>query len=240
MPRIRTRGTCGRAGTSGRKEAVLLAMLARERYDARAGTRPAAPGRSPWPSPGAARRVTASGRLAAGRGPGGPPPRRRSTCDGGVSALPQVPDLGGPADLVVLAEVLYYLPDELSGGARTPPRWRPRARAERWSRCTGAHHPDDTYVIRRRGRTEELDGGARAGRVGAARWHDDRDFVAASWVLARGWQGRGPRMTGLTADRAAARSRWTCRPGYDAARTDARTTWRRRCATSPASGPGPA
>ncbi len=171
-----------------RKEAVLLAMLARERYvhawDTACGTgslalalarrcaRVTASDASP-------RAVNLTARLL------GDDPRVTAV----VSALPQVPDLGGPADLVVLAEVLYYLPDQLRRRTHAAALEAAGPGAEvvavHWR-----HHPDDTYVSGVAA-TEELDGALERAGWERQAWHDDRDFVAASWVPASRVAGSG-------------------------------------------------
>lgn len=166
-----------------RKEAVLLALLSRERYehawDAACGTGSLAlalAGRCTrvTASDASARAVDLTARLVAEE------TRVRAV----VSALPLVPALGSPLDLVVLAEVLYYLPDQLRrrSVAAALEASGPEAElvAVHWR-----HHPDDTYLSGAAA-TEEL--GVALERAGWQRqaWHDDRDFVAASWLAPSG------------------------------------------------------
>lgn len=93
-----------------------------------------------------------------------------------VSALPEVPDEVAQADLVVVAEVLYYLDDHARaqavvnlagmGAEVVGVNWR--------------HHPDDAYVSGADALAELDEAMRAAGRVRAC-WHDERDFVLASW-----------------------------------------------------------
>jgi SAM-dependent methyltransferase len=166
-----------------RKESVLLAMLSRERYehawDAACGTgslalalavrcnRVTASDASP-------RAVDLTTRLVAEE-PG---------VTAVVSALPEMPDLGSAVDLVVLAEVLYYLRDDERRRtyARVLGSAGPGAEvvAVHWR-----HHPDDTYLSGAAA-TAELGGALEQAGWQRQAWHDDRDFVAASWVAGAG------------------------------------------------------
>lgn len=162
-----------------RKEAVLLALLSRERYehawDAASGT-------------GALARALASrcGHVTASD----VSPRAVGLTEqlllglpdttAVVSRLPEVPPLAGTPDLVVLSEVLYYLPDEERGRSLDAVGEVAAARAEvvvvHWR-----HHPDDAFLP---GATATEEADARLREAGWERhtWHDDPDFVAASWV----------------------------------------------------------
>jgi ubiquinone/menaquinone biosynthesis C-methylase UbiE len=96
-----------------------------------------------------------------------------------VSRLPAFPDSATGADLTVVPEVLYYLPDEAR--ATTVARLA-RQRGELVA-VTWRHHPDDAHVS---GSTsvEELDAAlVDAGWVRAVR-HDEQDFVLATWTTA--------------------------------------------------------
>lgn len=101
--------------------------------------------------------------------------RDGATC--AVSALPDVPGAALPADLVVVAEVLYYLPDEpraaalaalaaLSGELVTV-HWR--------------HHPHDAHLSGA-DVTLELDEALTSRGWTSTVRHDDVDFVLAGWV----------------------------------------------------------
>lgn len=162
-----------------RKEAVVLALLARERYehgwDAASGTgslaraladrcgRVTASDLSP-------RAVQLTEHLLAGI------PHATAV----VSRLPEVPSLAEPPDLVVLSEVLYYLPDEDRARSLEAVGRVAAAPAEvvvvHWR-----HHPDDAFLPGAAA-TEEADTRLRRGGWTRHTWHDDPDFVAASWV----------------------------------------------------------
>jgi hypothetical protein len=96
-------------------------------------------------------------------------------CD--VSRLPDRPDGADDADLTVVAEVLYYLPDDeraraldmLTGqrGEIACVHWR--------------HHPDDAYLSGA-AVTDELGGALTAAGWTLAWRHDDLDFVMAGWL----------------------------------------------------------
>jgi SAM-dependent methyltransferase len=162
-----------------RKQGVVLALLGRERYghawDAACGTGALAlalAGRCGrvTASDASARAVALTQELLAGT------PRARCL----VSALPHVPELGSAVDLVVLAEVLYYLAaaDRRAAYAAVLDVVAPDAElvAVHWR-----HHPDDAHLSGQ-AVTEELGGALE--RQGW-RWrsrHVDPDFVAASWV----------------------------------------------------------
>ncbi len=162
-----------------RKETVLLALLGRERYghawDAACGTGSLARALADrcghvTASDGSTRAVALTERLLAGV------PHTAAV----VSRLPEVPPLSEPPDLVVLSEVLYYLPDEDRAQSLDAVGTAAAAAAEvvvvHWR-----HHPDDAFLSGAAA-TEEAD--ARLRRAGWERhsWHDDPDFVAASWV----------------------------------------------------------
>jgi SAM-dependent methyltransferase len=94
-----------------------------------------------------------------------------------VSKLPDRPAGVGDTDLTVVAEVLYYLPDDdraealdlLTGmqGELVAVHWR--------------HHPDDAYLSGA-AVTDEL-GGALTAAGWTLSWrHDDTDFVMAGWL----------------------------------------------------------
>lgn len=166
-----------------RKEAVVLALLARERYehawDAACGT-----GALALALAERCTRVTATDaarravELTADLLSGASPAAAQTTT--AVSALPAVPDLGDAPDLVVLSEVLYYLSDDDRGRSIEAATSVAADVAElvvvHWR-----HHPDDAQLSGASA-TEEAD--ALVAERGWARqcWHDDRDFVAASWV----------------------------------------------------------
>lgn len=161
-----------------RKESVVLALLARERYDhawdAASGTGDLALALSRR-----CERVTASDAS---------PRAVALTGDllSGVSAsvvanrLPEVPALAEPPDLVVLSEVLYYLPeaDRLRALEAVGAAARPSAElvVVHWR-----HHPDDAFLAGAVA-TEEADRLLRERGWERLVWHDDRHFVAASWV----------------------------------------------------------
>ncbi|MDF2091118.1 class I SAM-dependent methyltransferase [Knoellia sp. 3-2P3] len=162
-----------------RKEAVVLALLARERYDhawdAACGTGALALA--------LARRcghVTASDAsptaVALTEGLLQACPNATSQ----VSALPAVPPLTTLPDLVVLAEVLYYLPAQARSQALEGVAAAARAEAEvgvvHWR-----HHPDDAHLPGADA-TEEADTLLQQAGWRRHSWHDDPDFVAASWV----------------------------------------------------------
>jgi hypothetical protein len=162
-----------------RKEAVLLALLARERYqhawDAACGTGALALALTSrcdhvTASDASSQAVRLTADLLAGTSHG----------TAVVSSLPAVPPLTSPPDLVVLSEVLYYLPDEERARSLHAVGEVAADKAEvvvvHWR-----HHPDDAFLPGAAA-TQEAD--ARLRRDGWARhtWHEDRDFVAASWV----------------------------------------------------------
>lgn len=98
------------------------------------------------------------------------------------SSLPAAPVMESAPDLIVLAEVLYYLP----GPVRAQTCSMVDACADHLGRAEIAsvhwrHHPEDTYLSGA-AVTDEL-GGALVGRgwVAAVR-HDDPDFVLATWT----------------------------------------------------------
>jgi ubiquinone/menaquinone biosynthesis C-methylase UbiE len=94
-----------------------------------------------------------------------------------VSRLPAFPDSATGADLTVVPEVLYYLPDEAR--ATTVARLA-RQRGELVV-VTWRHHPDDAHVSGSAS-VEELDAAlVDAGWVRAVR-HDEQDFVLATWT----------------------------------------------------------
>jgi hypothetical protein len=161
-----------------RKEAVVLALLARERYahawDAASGT-----GDLALALTGRCERVTASDaspRAVALTGD------LLSETSASVVAnrLPDLPALTEPPDLVLLAEVLYYLPeaDRLRALEAVGSAARPSAElvVVHWR-----HHPDDAYLAGAAA-TAEADRVLREGGWERLVWHDDRHFVAASWV----------------------------------------------------------
>lgn len=166
-----------------RKEAVVLALLSRERYDhawdAASGTGDLALALARrcervTASDASSRAVELTGELLSGERASGVP---TSVV---VNRLPEVPALAEPPDLVVLSEVLYYLPEadrlralEAVGAAAKPSaelvvvHWR--------------HHPDDAFLAGAAA-TEEADRLWRERGWERLVWHDDRHFVAASWV----------------------------------------------------------
>ena len=96
-----------------------------------------------------------------------------------VSRLPAIPDSATGADLTVVPEVLYYLPDEAR--ATTVARLA-RQRGELVV-VTWRHHPDDAHISGSAS-VEELDAAlVDAGWVRAVR-HDEQDFVLATWTTA--------------------------------------------------------
>lgn len=162
-----------------RKEGVLLALLARERYehawDAACGTGALAValcrrcGRI-TASDASPRAVALTADLLSGT------PHASAL----VNRLPGVPPLASAPDLVVLAEVLYYLPvDERSrslDAVTTLAAGDAEVVVVHWR-----HHPDDAFVS---GAAATREADVRLRRAGWERrsWHDDPDFVAASWV----------------------------------------------------------
>jgi ubiquinone/menaquinone biosynthesis C-methylase UbiE len=105
-----------------------------------------------------------------------------------VSRLPAFPDSATGADLTVVPEVLYYLPDEAR--ATTVARLA-RQRGE-LAVVTWRHHPDDAHISGSAS-VEELDAAlVDAGWVRAVR-HDEQDFVLATWTTA-------PQSTATSAD----------------------------------------
>lgn len=161
-----------------RKEAVVLALLARERYahawDAASGTGDLALALSRR-----CERVTASDASARAVAL-----TRDLLSDASasvvVNALPEVPPLAAAPDLVVLAEVLYYLPeaDRIRALDAVGAAARPSAElvVVHWR-----HHPDDAFLAGAAA-TEEADDVLRERGWERVVWHDDRHFVAASWV----------------------------------------------------------
>lgn len=162
-----------------RKEAVLLALLSRERYD------------HAWD--------TASGTGALARSLAGRCGHVTATDASqeavrltehllsdlphvmtAVNRLPELPPLPEAPDLVVLAEVLYYLPDEQCAQTLDAVHSVTAPAAEvvvvHWR-----HHPDDAFLSGAAA-TEEADAGLRGRGWERHSWHDDPDFVAASWV----------------------------------------------------------
>ena len=161
-----------------RKEAVVLALLARPRYahawDAASGTGDLALALSRrcerLTATDASTRATALTRdLLA-----------ETSASVAVSRLPQVPPLAEPPDLVVLAEVLYYLleSDRLGALAAVEAAARPSAElvVVHWR-----HHPDDA-LLAGAAATEEADHVLRERGWERLVWHDDRHFVVASWA----------------------------------------------------------
>jgi hypothetical protein len=162
-----------------RKEAVVLALLSRESYerawDAASGTGSLAralAGRCGHvtASDASPRAVALTGRLVSGL------PNVTAV----VSRLPEVPPLADAPDLVVLSEVLYYLPDEERARSLDAVATAAASSAEvvvvHWR-----HHPDDAFLSGAAA-TEEADTRLRGGGWERHTWHDDPDFVAASWV----------------------------------------------------------
>jgi SAM-dependent methyltransferase len=162
-----------------RKEAVLLALLSRERYehswDAACGTGALAralAGRSGrvTATDASSRAVRLTEHLLSGL------PATTAL----VSRLPGVPPLADAPDLVVLSEVLYYLPDEERAQSLDAVATAADEVAEivvvHWR-----HHPDDAFLPGAAA-TEEADTRLRRGGWTRHTWHDDPDFVAASWV----------------------------------------------------------
>jgi hypothetical protein len=162
-----------------RKEAVLLALLSRERYDhawdAASGT-----GSLARSLAGRCRHVTATDaspaavRLTEHLLSGLP------DTVAAVSRLPELPPLADAPDLVVLAEVLYYLSDEARAQSLDAVHSVTAPAAEvvavHWR-----HHPDDAFLSGAAA-TEEADAGLQLRGWDRHSWHDDPDFVAASWV----------------------------------------------------------
>jgi SAM-dependent methyltransferase len=162
-----------------RKESVLLALLSRERYehawDAASGTGALAralAGRCGHvtASDGSTRAVALTERLLAGV------PNTAAL----VNRLPEVPPLADAPDLVVLSEVLYYLPDEERARSLDAVGEVAADEAEvvvvHWR-----HHPDDAFLSGAAA-TQEADARLRCDGWARHTWHEDRDFVAASWV----------------------------------------------------------
>lgn len=162
-----------------RKEAVLLALLAQQRYehawDAACGT-----GSLALALAERCGRVTASDASARAVELTAELVRDATNATAVVNALPRVPDLDPPVDLVVLAEVLYYLPADqrrqTHAAAVRASGPRSEVVAVHWR-----HHPEDAHLSGLDA-TQEL--GAALVKVGWLQqsWHEDRDFVAASWV----------------------------------------------------------
>ena len=100
------------------------------------------------------------------------------------NALPDVPAAASGAELVVLSEVLYYLPAPARAATigRIDDLMRPAGRAELVS-VHWRHHPHDAHLSGA-DLTTELDARlAGRGWTPAVR-HDDTDFVLATWTLA--------------------------------------------------------
>ena len=161
-----------------RKEAVVLALLARERYahawDAASGTGDLALALTRrcervTASDASSRAVALTGDLLSD-----------ASASVVVNQLPEVPPLAEPPDLVVLSEVLYYLPepDRLRALEAVGDVARPSAElvVVHWR-----HHPDDAFLAGAAA-TDEADRLLRERGWERLVWHDDRHFVAASWV----------------------------------------------------------
>lgn len=158
-----------------RKEAVLLASLTQERYgsawDSASGTGHLAlalAGRcdrvlATDASPTAVRLTDALTRDA---------PRVRSI----VSRLPERPVEAASAELTVVAEVLYYLPDD----ERARTRDMLREQSGELVSVHWRHHPDDAYLSGAAA-TDELDAHLTAGGWTPAWRHEDIDFAMAGW-----------------------------------------------------------
>ena len=161
-----------------RKESVVLALLARERYD------------HAWDTASGTGDLALALSRRCGRVTASDATPRAVVLTGdllsGVSAsvvanrLPEVPALAEPPDLVVLSEVLYYLPeaDRLRALEAVGAAARPSAElvVVHWR-----HHPDDAFLAGAVA-TEEADRLLRERGWERLVWHDDRHFVAASWV----------------------------------------------------------
>ncbi|WP_409484744.1 class I SAM-dependent methyltransferase [Arsenicicoccus dermatophilus] len=168
-----------------RKIEVVLASLTRERYarawDAACGTgdlavRLARRCGSVLASDASATAALLAGELARQHGV--------SSMTAATHALPDPPPAdvlgGGPVDLVVLSEVLYYLPERTRaatvrtvldllapGGEVVSVHWR--------------HHPHDAHLSGAEATAELHEALADCGLTRAVR-HDDADFVSAHWT----------------------------------------------------------
>ncbi|MGI9156122.1 MAG: class I SAM-dependent methyltransferase [Marmoricola sp.] len=159
-----------------RKEQILLAGLTRARYrlawDCATGTgqlahRLAACCDDVLATDASPTAVELASALTAGQ------PRVRC----GVSALPEIPAECQAADLTIVAEVLYYLPQRAraaaigalvdQSGELVSVHWR--------------HHPHDGHVSGTEV-TDELGVALVEHGWGAALRHDDVDFVLAAWT----------------------------------------------------------
>lgn len=94
-----------------------------------------------------------------------------------ISRLPERPDRVGDPELTVVAEVLYYLPDDQrrealdmlarQNGELATVHWR--------------HHPDDAHLSGAAA-TDELDTALTTAGWTRTWRHDDTDFVMAGWL----------------------------------------------------------
>jgi hypothetical protein len=177
-----------------RKIAVVLACLARPEYDAgwdaAAGTGHLAAGLA-----SRCRRVLATDAsgVAVAALTAGPPPGPTSATEAGPptvpappgtppvlpahvtvqrSALPEVPAAARGVDLVVVSEVLYYLPDrERAATLRMLAGLGAEVVAVHWR-----HHPGDAFLSGA-DTHRELDRALTSAGLVRAVWHDDTDFV---------------------------------------------------------------
>ncbi len=158
-----------------RKEAVLLAGLASSRYstawDAACGT-----GHLSWALTGRCDLVLATDSSATAVAL---TEQRTADSPGVRCSVSRLPDRAAGADqaeLTVVSEVLYYLPDEAR--ARTLAMLadqRGELVCAHWR-----HHPDDAYLSGEAA-NEELDKELTAAGWTTAWRHDDTDFVMAGW-----------------------------------------------------------
>lgn len=94
-----------------------------------------------------------------------------------VSRLPDRPADVSDADLTVVAEVLYYLPDdERARAIEMLQHQQGELAAVHWR-----HHPEDAYLSGA-AVTDELGGALTAVGWSLAWRHDDLDFVMAGWL----------------------------------------------------------
>jgi trans-aconitate methyltransferase len=158
-----------------RKEQVLAASLTRSRYafawDSACGT-----GHLAHRLAGRCDRVLATDASSAAVGLTAALTEGLSHVECRVSALPEIPGAAREADLTVVAEVLYYLPDTARiASIEALARQRGELASVHWR-----HHPHDAHLSGA-DVTDELHRALTAGGWTRVVRHEDEDFVLAAW-----------------------------------------------------------